>query len=103
MNVIAPRTFRAFWEKRHGAEEPLKEWQKAMQKGDFADLCAVREVWSHADLVKIKGDVPVVIFNIGGNKYRLVVSISWMYKTVFVKRVMTHAEYDSWNKGGRPL
>lgn len=74
-----------------------------MQKGDFADLHAVREVWPHADLVRAKGGVPVIIFNVGGNKYRLIVSVNWKYKTVFVKRVMTHAEYDEWGKGGRPL
>jgi mRNA interferase HigB len=103
MNVIAPRTLRAFWEKHDQAEGPLKEWQKGMQKGDFASLNDLRAVWPHADLAQTKENVPVIIFNIGGNKYRLVVNVNWTYKTIFVKRIMTHAEYDAWNREGRPL
>ena len=103
MNIVSPRTLRAFWTKHPQAEVPLKVWQKAARKGDFADLHAVREVWPHADLVRVKNDVQVLVFNIGGNKYRLVVAVSWLYKTVHIKKIMTHAEYDVWNKGERSI
>lgn len=103
VNVIAPRTLRLFWEVHGRAETPLRDWQKAMQKGDFANFNELQAVWPHADLVRASGNTPVIIFNVGGNKYRLVVNINWTHKGVYIKRIMTHAEYDVWNKEGRPV
>lgn len=74
-----------------------------MQKGDFTSLNEMRAEWPHADLVRAKDGVPVIVFNVGGNNYRLLANVNWTYKTVYVKRIMTHAEYDAWNKRGRPL
>jgi mRNA interferase HigB len=101
--VIAPRTLRAFWERHPQAEEPLKAWQKQAQKGDFLTFQALREPWPHADLVHTAAGIPVIVFNIGGNNYRLVVIIGWKHKTIFIKKVLTHAEYDEWNKKGRSV
>lgn len=103
MNVIAPRTLHTFWEKHPHAEESLRDWLKLMQKGEFTDFASVRAVWPHADLVRARGDVPVVVFNVGGNKYRLVASLNWTYRAVYVKHIVTHPGYDAWNRKGRPL
>lgn len=102
VNVIAPRTLRHFWEIHSRAETPFRDWQKATQKGDFANFNELQAVWPHADLVRAAGNIPVIIFNVGGNKYRLVVNINWTHKGVYIKRILTHAEYDVWNKEGRP-
>lgn len=85
------------------SREPLRVWQRRMQRGEFANLHELREAWPRADLVNTMARVPVIVFNIGGNKYRLIVNITWLYKTVFIKRVFTHVEYDDWSRKGRPL
>ena|GEM_PF-649775 len=68
MNVIAPRTLRAFWEKHPHAETPLQDWLKLMRGGSFTNFSELREVFPSADYVAGQ----FTIFNLGGNKYRLV-------------------------------
>jgi mRNA interferase HigB len=102
VNVIAPRTLREFWERHPHAQKPLRQWEKAMRANRFRSFGELQWVFPSADYVRI-GEAEVVIFNIGGNKYRLVVSVSFEHQAAFIKRVMTHAEYDHWNRGGRPL
>ncbi|HKV41367.1 MAG TPA: type II toxin-antitoxin system HigB family toxin [Blastocatellia bacterium] len=88
MNVVALRTLRVFWEKHSDAEAPLKSWYKTCRRANWADIGQVRTVYPHADLVG-----RCTVFNIGGNKYRLVVKMEYALKAIFVKAVMTHAEY----------
>lgn len=101
MNVIAPRTLRAFWEKHPNAEAPLKAWLRGMQKSSYGNLNDVRADYPSADLATGKGGSTLTIFNIGGNNYRLVVSISYTGQRVYIRHVLTHAEYDKWNAQGR--
>lgn len=99
MNVIAPRALRAFWERHPRAEAPLKVWLKLMQSSRYATWGELHDDFPRADYV---GERRVTIFDIGGNKYRLVTFIRYESQTVFVKHVFTHAEYDTWSrKGGR--
>jgi len=99
VNVVAPRTLRAFWEKHPHAETPLRDWLKLMQGSSFTNFSKLREVFPSADYVAAQ---ELSIFNIGGNKYRLVTFIRYTSQTVFIKRVMTHAEYTRWNAQRRP-
>jgi mRNA interferase HigB len=55
----------------------------------------VRRTFPRADLVTVSSERTVVIFNIGGNKYRLITAIPSNTRKVFVLRFLTHAEYDS--------
>ena len=64
---------------------------KAARWSTFADL---RRTFGHADLVKVASGNTVTVFNVGGNNYRLVCAIHYNRQTVYVLRVMTHAEYD---------
>lgn len=91
MQVIAKRTLRRFWQVHPRAEGPLKAW--------FA--IASKEVWrSPADIKRRFGKTADfvgdnrVIFDIGGNKYRLIVHVAYPYKRLLIKFVGTHAEYD---------
>jgi mRNA interferase HigB len=102
MNVIAPRTLRLFWTTHPHAEQPLRQWEKVMRSNRFGSFAELQRTFPSADYVRLE-EAEVVIFNIGGNKYRLVVSISFEHQVAFVKRVMTHAEYDRWNRSGRKL
>jgi mRNA interferase HigB len=91
MQVIALRTLRAFWERHPRAEGPIRAWHSAVRRAQ----------WSRPDDVKRMFGTTVdfvadnrVIFDLGGNKFRLVAHVSYPYGRVLVKFVGTHADYD---------
>lgn len=65
-----------------------------MTKGRYEHFNALRNTFPSADLL----EDGLIVFNISGNKYRLVVDIDFGRRVAFIKRVMTHAEYDRWNR-----
>lgn len=89
MHVISEKKLRAFWAVHPDSESPLRAWLQTAEKADWANFAEVRATFPHADLV---GDLTVI--NIGGNKYRLVVAIHFNRGKVFVRHVLTHAEYN---------
>jgi len=92
MRIIARKTLRDFWEAGHAdAEQPLKAWFAEAEKADWTTMADVKARYAHASVV----DGERVVFNIGGNKYRLVAKIWFPGRAVWVKFVGTHAEYDS--------
>ena len=91
-NVIAKSTLRDFWQRHADSEEALTAWYKLMTKSTFSTFADLKETFGSADLVQ----PDYVIFNIKGNHYRLITRISFSYKTVWIKHVFTHAEYDRW-------
>jgi len=95
MHIVSRRRLREFWEKEKEAEMPLDAWYRTAKKADWKTIADVREVYPHADLVGA-----CVIFNIGGNKYRLITKFEFLKKTVYIKFVLTHKEYDkaAWKK-----
>jgi mRNA interferase HigB len=90
MHVIARKTRRDFWEQHPDAEGPLRAWNDEATRARWQSPNDVRIRYSHASFV---GDDRVV-FNLGGNKYRLIVLVRYRSGTVFVRFVGTHAEYD---------
>jgi mRNA interferase HigB len=103
MNVIALRTLRAFWEIYPEAESPLRDWNKlarATHPRHFADL---KTTFGSVDVARAKDDTVIFIFDVGGNKFRLVARIDFEYNVLFILVVLNHKEYDLWNKEGRPL
>ncbi len=94
MRIISRQRLVDFWETEPRARSPLTHWYavtKAARWSTFADL---RRTFGHADLVKVASGNTVTVFNVGGNNYRLVCAIHYNRLTVYVLRVMTHAEYD---------
>jgi mRNA interferase HigB len=102
MNVIAPRTLRAFWKLHPHARVPLRTWLSLFQKHRYENFDAIKDVFSSADGVKGKDGQNLVVFNIGGSKYRLVTFISYKAQRIYIRKIMTHEKYDLWNKQGRP-
>ena len=90
MRVIAKRTLRQFWEKHSQAEQPLRSWHAIAAKADWSSPSDVKASYRTASIV---GNHRAV-FDIGGNKYRLVVRIDYEHRIVFVRFVGTHGEYD---------
>jgi mRNA interferase HigB len=83
-----------FWTQHPNAEEPLRKWFKTALAAEWTNLADVRRIYSHADGVEtLSGDV-LTVFNVGGNKYRLIVRIRYDWKLINIRCVLTHAEYD---------
>lgn len=84
---------REFWQKHPESEKALRDWHTIVENIDFRDFSHVREVFNSADYVP-----PYTVFDVGGNNYRVVVVVRYRFKKVFVHKVMTHRQYDDWNK-----
>ncbi len=89
MHVISKSALKDFWATHPDAESPLQAWFKIMESKTFADFNDLRAPFASADYVD-----GLTVFNIGGNKYRLIASIHYNRKKVFIRAVLTHAEYD---------
>ena len=81
-----------FWEKHPESKGALARWFKIASATEFADFDVLRKTFPSADYVD-----RWVVFNISGNKYRLIASIHFNRGKVYVRHVLTHSEYD---KGG---
>jgi len=90
MRIIARRTLRECWKTHPSAEQPLKSWFKEASAADWTGPGDVKRRYPHASI--IGGNR--VVFNIGGNKYRLVVQINYDFQILYVRFVGTHAAYD---------
>ncbi len=94
MQVIARRTLRQFWARNPQAERPIRAWFGLVSKARWSGPADVkRQFGTTVDFV---GDNRV-IFDLGGNKYRLIVHASYTFGRVLVKFVGTHADYDRIN------
>ena len=89
----ANRTLRQFWEAYPSAEVPIRTWYALVNAALWNTPSDVRAMFGSADFV---GDNRV-IFNIGGNKFRLIVHVAYAYKRVLVKFVGTREDYDKIN------
>jgi mRNA interferase HigB len=98
MHVITKLRLTKFWQRYSQAQVGLSLWYKLTTSAQWQNLAEVRETFGSTDQV-----ANFTVFNIGGNKYRLITSIDYTYQKVFIRDVLTHAEYnqekwkqDSW-------
>ncbi|HET6882815.1 MAG TPA: type II toxin-antitoxin system HigB family toxin [Pirellulales bacterium] len=96
MRVISRRKLREFWELHADAEQPLRGWLSMVKAANWKNLAEVHRTFPTADQVG-----RCTVFNIGGNKYRLIGAIHYNRGIVYVRHVLTHAEYDrdKWKAG----
>ena len=93
MRVIALRTIKHFVEskpKYGDAREPLLAWYRQVLRADWASPAEVKRDIGSASILKDGR----VVFNIGGNRYRIVVWINYPYRIIYVRFIGTHSEYD---------
>jgi mRNA interferase HigB len=90
VRIIARKTLIKAWTTYRDAEQPLRAWYK---EADAAEWTTPEDVRARYHTASIVGDDGVV-FNIRGNRYRLVIAINYAAKIVYVKFFGTHAEYD---------
>jgi mRNA interferase HigB len=91
VRVIAKRTLRDFWEKYPDAQGPLKSWHEETRQAHWKKPQQIKEQFSSASILKAGR----VVFNIGGNKYRLVVAMDYGRQAYFIKFIGTHRQYDA--------
>ena len=94
MRVIALATLRTFWEGKPAnadAREPVLAWYRHVLKADWRSPAEVKREFGTASILRDGR----VVFNIAGNKYRLVVWINYPYRVVYVRFIGTHAQYDA--------
>ncbi|MCC6573566.1 MAG: type II toxin-antitoxin system HigB family toxin [Planctomycetes bacterium] len=89
MHVFSKRPLREFWTKHPQAAEPLKSWFSKASKAEWRKFAEVRDDFGSVDLVG-----PFLVFNIGGNKYRLIVWPEYALQRLYVRAILTHDEYD---------
>ena len=78
-----------FWEKHPEADQPLKAWFDESSHAEWANFAEVRAMYISADNVGER-----IVFNIGGNKFRLVVLSDFQNNGFFIRFIGTHADYD---------
>jgi mRNA interferase HigB len=90
MCVIARNTLRAFWERYPAAEGSLKAWFSEATRANWQTMADIKRRYATASII----DDERVVFNVGGNKFRLVVKVWFPGRAVWIKFIGTHASYD---------
>ena len=91
MRVISDTPLRRFCERYPEALPVIWAWRRIVLTGAFANFAALKRAFNATDKV---GDY--YVFDIGGNKYRLIAAIHFNTQKLFVRAVLTHREYDQW-------
>jgi mRNA interferase HigB len=94
MHIIAYPMLRNFFTKHPTSEASLNAWYKIVKKTDFSNFNELRSVFPSADVVKNEQDKNLTVFNIHGNEVRLIAAIHYNTQTVYIRHILTHAEYD---------
>ena len=95
MHVISRKRLKEAAEKHSDLAAPLDAWYRIARKAKWMNLADVRKTWASADSVEW-----YTVFNIKGDDYRLIAEINYLTGRVFLRYVLTHAEYDRgrWKK-----
>lgn len=89
MKLISNKVLREFAELHPAANQPLQDFRHLIENGTYGSFAQLKATFASVDKV---GDR--YVFNIGGNKYRLIAAIAFQAGLVWVKAVLTHEQYD---------
>ena len=92
MHVITRKRLREFCEKHAESEDSLSRWNKVVSTGRFESFAELRNTFNSVDKVG-----KFTIFNVGGNHYRIIAVLHYNRQKLYIRHVMTHAEYDKGN------
>lgn len=95
MHIISKKKLKEFWEKHPEAKPNLQTWYKMAKKAKWTNIVDLCQVFPSADLVN-----NFTIFNISGNNYRLIALVDYQYQEIYIRYILTHAEYDKQNWKG---
>ena len=96
MHIITRKRIQEFISKHADSESSLENWYRIVKRAEYNSFSELRQHFRRADYVD-----GFVVFNIGGNKYRLVAAIHFNRKRVYIRHILTHQEYDraKWKRG----
>ncbi|MEN2427992.1 type II toxin-antitoxin system HigB family toxin [Chromobacterium vaccinii] len=89
MRLISNKKLRDFSMHHSGAGTLLQAWRRIIERNSFANYSELKNTFNSVDKVD-----ELYVFNIGGNKYRLIAFIMFSKQTIYIKHVLTHREYD---------
>ena len=93
MRVFSKGTLRDFWERHSDAQAGLDEWYRIARRARWTSPAAIRARYADASFVGNNR----VVFNIRGNRYRLVARVDYLSGRVYIRFIGTHAQYDRIN------
>ena len=98
MRVISLTRLNEFWLKHPRAETPLATWYQVVRHATWLTTAQMLQTWPSADIVE-----RLTVFNIGGNDFRLIARVEYQRPEVYIRAVLTHAEYskEDWKRDTR--
>lgn len=90
MRIIAKKVLREFWEKHADSQDQLKTWYKEASKANWTNPSDLKAEYAKASILKSGR----VVFDICGNKYRLIIDINYERRWIFIRFIGTHKDYD---------
>lgn len=97
MRVMAQSSLAAFWARHPEAERVMREWYKIASNCKAKDFNELKQTFGSVDYVPSK----YTIFDVGGNKYRVICVIHYNTQIMYIREVLLHKEYDLWNRKNR--
>jgi len=91
MRVISNKTLLTFAKLHPQSRVPLQAWRKLIESSNYENFSQLRATFASVDKVGT-----FYVFDISGNKFRVIAAIHFNRKMLFVRHVFTHAEYDRW-------
>ena len=91
MRLISNKALREFARVHPQSEQPLQGWRRIVESGWFRNFAELQNAFAAVDKV---GEF--FVFNIAGNKYRLIAAIHFNKQILYVRAILTHADYDDW-------
>ena len=89
MRIISKKAITTFSRRHPDAAAPLKYWYRIASSATWKTLSDAQADFPHADYY-----APFTIFNVGGNNHRLIAVIKYRWQIVYIRHILTHAEYD---------
>jgi mRNA interferase HigB len=89
LHIISRKRLKEAATRHRDLEAPLDVWFRIAKKASWQSLSDVRKTFASADLVN-----QWTVFNVKGNRYRLITEINYRFQRVYIRHVLTHAEYD---------
>jgi mRNA interferase HigB len=90
LRILSKGTLKEFWTKHNDCEQQLKSWFYEVDKASWKNPKDIKKFYPSASFLANN----LVVFNIKGNRYRLIVKVNYEYKIVWIRFIGTHAEYD---------
>ncbi len=93
MWVISKKRLQEYWTKHPDTKGWLENWYEAACQARWRSLKDVRKMFPHADSVKVASNKSATVFNVCGNRHRMITAVHYNTGKIFVMAIMTHSEY----------